>query len=82
MIISSSDLHMFDDVKNIINNKDVNTIYKFISFNQDEKLNNDKIDTLNRKSLYMPSPLNFNDPYDCELSFNLLGGLENFCRSD
>lgn len=80
MVITSSDLHMFDDVKNIINNKNVNTIYKFISFNQDEKLNNDKMDTLYRKSLYMSSPLNFNDPYDCELSFNLLGGLEDFLR--
>lgn len=80
MVISYDDLHMFDDVKNIINSKHVDTIYKFISFNQDEKLNNNKIDTLNRKSLYMPSPLDFNDPYDCELSFNLLGGLEDFLR--
>lgn len=80
MIISYDDLHMFDDVKNIINSKHVDTIYKFISFNQDEKLNNNKIDTLNRKSLYMPSPLDFNDPYDCELSFNLLGGLEDVLR--
>lgn len=80
MVISYDDLHMFDDVKSIINGKDINTIYKFISFNQDEKLNNNKIDTLNRRSLYMPSPLNFNDPYDCELSFNLLGGLEDFLR--
>ena len=80
MVISDDDLHMFDDVKNIINCKHVDAIYKFISFNQDEKLNNNKIDTLNRKSLYMSSPLDFNDPYDCELSFNLLGGLEDFLR--
>lgn len=77
MVISSSNLHKCDYVKN---KKDINTIYKFVSFNQDKKLNNDKIDTLNRKSLYMTSPLNFNDPYDCELSFNLLSGFEDFLR--
>ena len=80
MVISNEYLHMLDDIKNIVNAKSVDKLYKFISFNQDKDLNNKKIDTFIHNSLYMSSPLYFNDPYDCELSFNLLEGYEDFLK--
>lgn len=45
-----------------------NKIYKYISFNSDVQK---KIATLKRNAVYMSSPLEFNDPYDCVLSFKL-----------
>lgn len=50
----------------------VDSLYKFISFKSDENLKS-KIDTFERGELYASFPKSFNDPYDCELSFNFFG---------
>lgn len=55
----------------------VEKLYKFISFKSDESLES-KIDTFERGELYASLPIDFNDPYDCELSFNFLDNYEYF----
>lgn len=40
------------------------TIYKFYSFTEDEKLNQKKLDCLNSNKIFLSSREMFNDPYD------------------
>lgn len=64
---------------NLLTTKEgVEKLYKFISFNSDKKLNAEKINTFAKGDLYASSPLYFNDPYDCELSFNILENYDDF----
>lgn len=64
---------------NLITTKEgVEKLYKFISFNSDEKLNTEKMNTFAKGYLYASSPLYFNDPYDCELSFNIMDNYDDF----
>lgn len=62
----------------ITESEGVEKLYKFISFNSDKKLNAEKMDTFAKGDLYASSPLYFNDPYDCELSFNILDNYDDF----
>lgn len=59
-----------------IEKEGVEKLYKFISFDSNENLNKSKIETFGKGDLYASSPLYFNDPYDCELSFNFLDNFE------
>lgn len=72
--------HWFDDVFNKIEDKKVTRLYKYMSFGEDKLLNDKKIETVKNSNVYMSSPLAFNDPYDCELSFNIMDGLEEFLK--
>lgn len=72
--------HWFDDVLEKMQNKKIVNLYKYISFGENEKLNDRKIETIKNSSVYMSSPLAFNDPYDCELSFNIMDDLDDFLK--
>lgn len=80
MIINYEDIHRYDDIKDLKKNRCVDRLFRFIPFNSDKSLNEIKLDTLENNCEHISSPLNFNDPYDCELSFNLLDGLEDFLK--
>lgn len=56
----------------------VDRLYKFISFGTDKELDQKKMETLKNKQLFASSPLFFNDPYDCELSFNFMDNFDEF----
>ncbi|MFV0517421.1 MAG: DUF2971 domain-containing protein [Aminipila sp.] len=56
------------DISNIYPSK----IYKFISFGTDHELNRKKINCLKSNQICLSSPLNFNDPYDCQLSIDIM----------
>lgn len=46
-----------------------NTLYKFCSLDDNEKLNKKKFKTLENKQIFMSSIKDFNDPFDCKASF-------------
>lgn len=55
-------------------------IYKFVSFGNDDKLNQNKITAFRNNQVYLSSPLNFNDPFDCQLSMELVESLDEFLK--
>ena len=78
-MIDKSIINGFYNKGNLITTKEgVEKLYKFISFNSDEKLNAEKMNTFAKGDLYASSPLYFNDPYDCELSFNIMDNYDDF----
>lgn len=80
MIIDYKDLHRHDDINDILLKKNITSLFRFISFNDDYNLNELKLNTLKNNQEHVSSPLKFNDPYDCELSFNLIDGIDDFLK--
>lgn len=80
MVIDYKDLHRNDYINDILAKKNITSLFRFIPFNEDEWLNNIKLNTLKNNQEHVSSPLEFNDPYDCELSFNLIDGIDEFLK--
>ena len=58
-------------------------LYKYVSLsaNGNSEIDNLKINTLSNNQLYLASPLEFNDPYDCELNIDISEQLQVFAKS-
>lgn len=80
LIINYQDLHRYDDINDILTKKNVTSLFRFIPFNDDKCLNDIKLNTLKNSQEHVSSPLKFNDPYDCELSFNFIDGMDEFLK--
>lgn len=80
MIIDYKDLHRYDDINDILAQKDLTSLFRFIPFDDDKSLNELKLDTLENSQEHVSSPLKFNDPYDCELSFNFMDEIDDFLK--